>query len=256
MPITSLMQCFDDADEGRIDPMKYLLYVMSQHRELEERDNLIIIAACEAAAAAEAKSDEASAAPPRKRARRREPQVLREETIGEMQQMKYTDTYWYKNYVQSPNLTNNKFKKKFRRRFRCRYDSFQKHLKEVKEHPLFQTWSEHNRDCCGNKPAPIELLLLGVLRYLGRGWTLDDLEEATCIGEETHRRFLQVYIMWGATAFHEKYVRMPKDAQEAKEWSSEYERAGFPGCMSSGDATHVGMLRCQYKLKQYTSRGR
>jgi hypothetical protein len=50
---------------------------------------------------------------------------------------------------------------------------------------------------------------------------------------------------------YQKYVRLPKDAREAMEWSAEYSRAGFPGCVSSGDATHVGLLRCSFKLRQY-----
>ena len=40
-----------------------------------------------------------------------------------------------------------------------------------------------------NKTSPIELLLLGTLRYLGRGWTFDDIEEATAISLEVHRVF-------------------------------------------------------------------
>ena len=136
---------FDDTDDGRIDPLKYMQYVMSQQRELDERDNLVIIAACdEAAAAAESTAEGKSSSPPPRKRARRDPQMTRERTTGEMRRMRYTDTGWYKNYVESPNTTSKKFQRKFRRRFRCRYDSFQKHLNEVKEHPLFRTWSEHN----------------------------------------------------------------------------------------------------------------
>lgn len=249
---TSLYQCFDK-DDGNIDVLKFIRYKRSIQRELEENDYLVIIAALEAEAAAESKAVDANGVEDNRRAskRPRHHSVQRDAVTGQMRQMAYTDTAWYQNYVQSPNLSSKKFHKKFRRRFRCRYDSFQKHLKQVQDDPMFQTWSKHNRDCCGNKPVPIELLLLGALRYIGRGWCLDDLEEATCIGEETHRRFIHVYITWGATSLYKEYVRLPKDAQEAKEWSAEYTRAGFPGCLSSGDATHVGMLKCQFKLKQY-----
>ena len=66
--------------------------------------------------------------------------------------------------------------------------SYLKHLTEHKESPLFKQWSDDSFDCVGNKSSPIELLLLGTLRYLGRGWTLDDLEEQTTISEETYRR--------------------------------------------------------------------
>jgi hypothetical protein len=33
--------------------------------------------------------------------------------------------------------------------------------------------------------------------------------------------------------------------------SKEYDVAGLPGCLGSQDATHIGMLRCQFRLRQY-----
>ncbi len=33
---------------------------------------------------------------------------------------------------------------------------------------------------------PVELLVLGSLRYLGRGWTFDDYEESTTIDKDVH----------------------------------------------------------------------
>lgn len=248
---TSIFQCFSSTDERILDPIKYFLFKRSQREELERNDLLTIIAACEAEADAESALQKANkSAAPRKR-QCREDRLTRDRTTGELREFVYTDTWWYRNYVQSPNLNSKRFAKKFRRRFRCRYNSFQNLLKQVKDSALFRCWGEEARNCAGGKPVPIELLVLGALRYIGRGWCLDDLEEQTCISEETHRRFIHVFIAWGSTTFYEKYVRLPKDATEAMEWSSEYSRAGLPGCLSSGDATHVGMLKCQYKLKQY-----
>ena len=57
-------------------------------------------------------------------------------------------------------------------------------LSKVRNHPLFKRWIplQHNT-------SPISLLLLGSLRYLGRGWCFDDLEEVSGISEEVHRVF-------------------------------------------------------------------
>ena len=52
------------------------------------------------------------------------------------------------------------------------------------------------KNAAGIKVAPIELLLLGTLRFLGRGWTLDDLEEQMMISQETHRCFC-MHIYYG-----------------------------------------------------------
>jgi len=49
----------------------------------------------------------------------------------------------------------------------------------------------------------------------------------------------------------EKFVSLPSDGKVAQEWAIEYLLAGFAGFMGSMDATHVGMLKCYYKLKQF-----
>ncbi len=116
---------------------------------------------------------------------------------------------------------------------------------------MFYRWSENKPAVQhGCQPAPMELLLLGCLRYLGRGWSFDDLEEVTGISEETHRKFLHLFLIWGSSYFFDKYV-IAYDGDELQQNSKEYEMAGFAGCVGSGDATHIGMLKCYYKLSQY-----
>ena len=46
------------------------------------------------------------------------------------------------------------------------------------------------------KKIQISLLILSTIRYLGRGWTFDDLEEATDIGQECHRLFSCICKIW------------------------------------------------------------
>jgi hypothetical protein len=43
---------------------------------------------------------------------------------------------------------------------------------------------------------PLELLLLGSLRYVGRGWTFDDIEEATKVSCDVHLDFLRFHDIW------------------------------------------------------------
>jgi len=56
---------------------------------------------------------------------------------------------------------------KFRSRFRLPYPSYNDLLDAVRVDPLFVRWCGEKRN--GKKSSPIELLLLGSLRYLGRG---------------------------------------------------------------------------------------
>ena len=67
-------------------------------------------------------------------------------------------------------------------------------VQQVQSNELFDRW-------CGSKSnnkkvSPVELLVLGSLRYLGRGWTFDDIEESTAIDKEVHRRFFRfIYVL-------------------------------------------------------------
>jgi len=145
-----------------------------------------------------------------------------------------------------------KFKRKFCHRFRMSYKSFQKHLEElVKECPLFSSCSSTTLNAAGRPPVPLELLLLGTLQYLGRGWMLNNLKETTCISKETHHRFLHVYIYCGSTFLYDKYVLLPESLEQINDNSHKIFIAGLAGAIGSQDATHMGMLVCHYKLKQY-----
>jgi len=67
-------------------------------------------------------------------------------------------------------------------------------LKRLKSH-LFDRWRPGKKDATGNEAAPIVLLVLCALRYLGRGWTFDDLTENTAISEEVIRVFFHQFIV-------------------------------------------------------------
>ncbi len=82
-----------------------------------------------------------------------------------------------------------------------------------------------------------------------RGWGFDDLEEATGISEETHWKFLHLFLVWWSSFFFEENV-IAYDDNKIIESCVNCNLAGFPGCVGSGDATHVGLLKCYYKLEQ------
>jgi hypothetical protein len=84
---------------------------------------------------------------------------------------------WYQDYIENPRTGNPGFEKAFRRRFRLPHAEFLKLLEKVKGNmEYFHRYGSQNARHLG-APLPIELMLLGSLRYLGRGWTFDDLAE-------------------------------------------------------------------------------
>jgi hypothetical protein len=75
----------------------------------------------------------------------------------------------------------------------------------------------------------------------------DALEESTAIHEETHPQFLYVFIEWDSTpVLFGCYVVHPTNAEEAATHTHKMRIAGFDGCVSLTDATHVGMERSSY----------
>jgi hypothetical protein len=196
--------------------------------------------------------DEASIEPRLKRVRTtKKIQFFTHNEQGEQVPMTPLNSPWYSLYVVSPNIdvdkfhqnVVDKFHRKFRLRFRMPYGCFRDllHIVKTKEDedgvPYFRRWMSH--DATGSPSSPIELMLLGSLRYLGRGWTFDDIEEATCINQETHRQFFDIFITFGRAVLFPMYVVMPKTAEDVKDHMLEMASAGFPGNGGSTDATHV-----------------
>jgi hypothetical protein len=149
---------------------------------------------------------------------------------GNIQIINARSSSWYVTYVLHPQHDCNKFNKKFRRRFRCDYSSYLLILDLVKQNDLFSRW--HNKfDAVGRECSPIELLLLGTLRYLCRGWCFDDLEENTSISEEIHRVFFHIFIKWGHKQLYTNYVKMPQSTDEMQGHTHEMVLAGLNGCI-------------------------
>jgi hypothetical protein len=65
---------------------------------------------------------------------------------------------------------------------------------------------------------------------------------------QDHQRFFHVFVLWGSTFLFDKYLTFQACSEEAKEHQEEFREAGFHGCVGSTDATHLGMLRCPFKL--------
>jgi hypothetical protein len=105
--------------------------------------------------------------------------------------------------------------------------------------------------CIKKEATPISLLVLCSLRYLGRGWTFDDLSENRAISIEVTRTFFHVFISYGSTVLYSKYVRSPSTSAEASLHMEEYTLAGFPGAVGSTDApTHVMLERINFRFRQ------
>ena len=69
------------------------------------------------------------------------------------------------------------------------YKSYRDIVAEVRNDDWVPSYEKCN--ALGQPGIPLDILILGALRYLGKGWTFDDLFESTSVSEEIHRKFLK-----------------------------------------------------------------
>jgi hypothetical protein len=160
---------------------------------------------------------------------------------GTMHTVTFKDSAWYNLYINNPPSSKQQLKI-FRRRFRLPYCEFIKMVEHLKTQEEFGRWQ--NKDCIGNEPSDLRLLLMGTLRYLGRGVTFDDIEEFSFISGEVHRKFFCTFLDYGNTYLYNKYVVNPASERGVTSFEKVFSLAGFNGCIGSTDGTHVGMLQC------------
>ena len=105
---------------------------------------------------------------------------------------------------------------------------------------FFKRWVSN--DAPSKQSSGIKLLLLGLLRNSGRGWTFDDIEEVACIVQECRRQFFNVFIKYGSTTLYYNHVTSQAINTDLSVFEKLFTIAGYNGCVRSSDATHVGML--------------
>jgi Plant transposon protein len=155
---------------------------------------------------------------------------------------------WYLRYMKNPrHRQNRKHFKTFRRRFRMPFEAYLDLLKEARENDWFPNCEKCN--ALGQKCVPLEILILGALRYLGRGWTFDDLFESTGVSEVVHRVFFKAFVKACRIHLYPKWVKRPETSEEIEDCMSEFKEAGFDGCIGSVDVTHIILEKCHSRLK-------
>ena len=97
---------------------------------------------------------------------------------GQLSKLTLQYSLWDRLYVQTT-TRNTRLAKHFCLRFRLPYDNFIALSDDVEHDELFVRCT--CKYAAGEEPSNIKLLVLGVLRYFGRPWTLDDIEESNGI---------------------------------------------------------------------------
>ena len=234
---SSVLDCFNEYFE--LDEVKYLFmldYQLDEQGELQS-----IIAFINNLSDVDEGSGEELKEPTPKSVNK--PLVHRRDLVtGALIPMTPMEMPWFAEYCSDRDREcSSRFEKKFRRRFRMPYSEFWKLVDIIKNegNGYFDRWMGCENDFSEEQTSPIELLLLGTLRYLGRGWTFDDIEEATAISLEVHRVFFHAFISWGSSCLYDRFVTTPSTKEEVDKHTAEFSTAGLDGAIGSSDATHI-----------------
>ncbi len=239
--------------DGKFDAIKYI----KRRREAARRRrrkrlhavSLVNLVGCGTSDSLAGSDDDDSAASPEPKLRCATNKHSRLDSSGVFQRIYPHTSTWYFLYVGNELIHHDDdLQSQFRNRFRMTYNSYSELVGMCKGFDIFSAWRRKKKNTRG---SIIELVLLGSLRYLGRGWTFDDIEESTAISADTHRRFLHCFLDYGSTVLFNKFVKFPINFEEAKTHMAEFAVAGFPGCIGSADCTHIVTDRCQYNLKNH-----
>ena len=169
---------------------------------------------------------------------------------GRIMKAKHRYSAWFLMYVDNPNLSDVTYLKDFRRRFRLPYYKYKELLFELKNHPMFARWWDDSVSASKIPTSPLELLLLGALRYLSRGWTFDDITESTGISISVLTYFFETFVNYGSHEFYKKYVTIPSTDDDWDFNSTEYKAAGFNGACASIDAVNIVCEKICYAQRQ------
>ena len=93
-------------------------------------------------------------------------------------------SWWYNAYIDKPDLESEEFHRKFRLRFRLPYPQFIELVDFIENDDAFSRWHRGLQSALKVQASPISLLVLALLRYVGRGWTFDDCAESTAISHD------------------------------------------------------------------------
>jgi hypothetical protein len=138
---SSFASCFDT--NGRLDLEKYQFHLMGQEDESDDEDG----------------EDSDDNKPPKKR-------PFRSRTYEGYDPGDALSSEWHRRYVSiRKTRKGKKHLKKFRRRFRMPYHCFQALVAEARAENWFST--REKRNALGQSGVPLDILVLGALRYLG-----------------------------------------------------------------------------------------
>ena len=83
--------------------------------------------------------------------------------------------------------------------------------------------------------SPLDIMVLGALRVLAKGWGFAEVQECTFISAEVHRVFFREFTAYCSRVLFPMHVYHPKNTGGFRDKSHEFGMAGFPNCVHDSD---------------------
>ena len=127
-------------------------------------------------------------------------------------------------------------------------------LARARAHAGPDSWPNEMAGGYKRKPKPLGLKILGVLRVLALGISIEGLTEVG-LSKTVMVRFFNQFVPWFVEMYYDKEVHPPRTAQELRESERAFARCGFPGCILSMDGVHLTWDRAPWKRRHnYTGK--
>lgn len=154
-------------------------------------------------------------------------------------QMYKTSTYWTK-FITNPNvrIPSSLASDTFRDTFRVPWEMFEVFVRDGLSVRLGQ--NPNPKKASGRKSLPVELKILGCLRFMAIGCPWDELSDTTGCSAHTVRVFYSTHwTPWMLDTYYADNVRMHTEKEHLDTAAAIYSAAGIPGCVSSMDGVHI-----------------
>ena len=133
--------------------------------------------------------------------------------------------------------------KKLASQFKTTFRVYWTVFEEIKQTIIAKHFHDPNKKDAVGFSHDVELLVLGLLYYVGWDTTFGFIATQTEIDKEVHRTFHHKICMAFKEIKHE-YIYLPRNQEEYNFVSKQYESCGFPGCVGSIDVVHIGWGNC------------
>ena len=136
---------------------------------------------------------------------------------------------------------------KFRRKFRLPLTEVEKIVAEAQKVPEFKDKPAGVGHGRGHGRHPLLLKVLAVLRCLGKGVDVEEVEDGAQISQYTLAPFLPAFIKWFAQVVVPREIRLP-EGEQLDNSLAVYGRLGFPGAFCETDGVHLAWDACPSRL--------